>query len=122
MLQAIIVPASLLASCTSSESANLSIVVHDKPSIRLIPTNCLACMIMMGLDVTQSLIILSVHALALQVPLHVVIGMPLPTPQMDNPRDEDVQHHLNLYITAMERLCEKYKHETGHADMQFQIV
>ena len=54
--------------------------------------------------------------------MHVVIGTPLQTPQMDNPCDEDVQHHLNLYITAMERLCEKYKHETGHADMQFRIV
>lgn len=79
-------------------------------------------MTIMGLDVILSLTILSVNPLALQVPMHVVIGMPLPTPQMDNPCDEDVQHHLNLYITAMERLCEKYKHETGHADMQFQIV
>ena len=64
----------------------------------------------------------TIAAWQLQVPMHVVIGTPLPTPQMHNPSDEDVQRHLNLYITAMERLCEEYKHETGHADMQFQIV
>lgn len=58
----------------------------------------------------------------LQVPMHVVIGRPLHIPQMDNPCDEDVQHHLDLYITAMEKLLDKYKHETGHTDMQFQVV
>ena len=68
------------------------------------------------------LALVSVSAWSMQVPMHVVIGTPLQTPQMDNPCDEDVQHHLDLYITAMERLCDKYKHETGHADMQFQIV
>ena len=54
--------------------------------------------------------------------MHVVIGKPIPTPHMDDPSDKDVQLYLNVYITAMETLCEKYKHETGHADMQFQVV
>lgn len=61
-------------------------------------------------------------AVPYKVPMHVVIGRPLQTPQMDNPCEKDVQHHLDLYITAMEKLCDKYKHETGHTDMQFQIV
>ncbi len=57
-----------------------------------------------------------------QVPVHVVIGTPVLLPQMDNPTDEEVQQYLDMYITAMEKLCERYKHETGHGDMQFQVV
>ena len=56
------------------------------------------------------------------MPVHVVIGTPVPLPQIDNPTDEEVQQYLDMYITAMEKLCERYKHETGHGDMHFQVV
>ena len=58
----------------------------------------------------------------LKVPVHVVIGTPMHTPQMDNPTDKEVQVYLDMYITAMEKLCERYKHETGHGNMQFHVV
>lgn len=52
----------------------------------------------------------------------MVIGTPVLLPQIDNPTDEEVQQYLDMYITAMEKLCERYKHETGHGDMHFQVV
>ena len=58
----------------------------------------------------------------MQVPVHVVIGSPVVLPQISNPSDKEVQHYLDLYITAMERLCERYKHETGHGNVQFHVV
>ncbi|KAL0040691.1 hypothetical protein WJX79_001880 [Trebouxia sp. C0005] len=61
-------------------------------------------------------------AVPYKVPVHVVIGTPVLLPQMDNPTDEEVQQYLDMYITAMENLCKRYKHETGHAEMQFQVV
>ena len=54
--------------------------------------------------------------------MHVVIGTPMLTPKIDNPTNEEVQRYLDMYITAMEKLCERYKHETGHGSMQFQVV
>ena len=54
--------------------------------------------------------------------MHVVIGKPIQTPQKDRPADKEVQLYLDMYITAMERLCEEYKHDAGHADMQFLVV
>lgn len=56
------------------------------------------------------------------MPVHVVIGTPMHMPQMDNPTDKEVQVYLDMYISAMEKLCERYKHETGHGDMQFHVV
>ena len=71
---------------------------------------------------THTLSFCKLRSCMAQVPMHMVIGKPIPTPHMDDPSDKDVQLYLNVYITAMERLCEKYKHETGYADMQFQVV
>ena len=58
----------------------------------------------------------------MQVPIHVVIGTPLHVPQIQNPTDNQAQVYLDMYIEAMEGLCKRYKHETGHGDMQFQII
>ena len=57
-----------------------------------------------------------------QVPVHVVIGSPLHVPQIQNPTEKQAQVYLDMYIEAMEGLCKRYKHETGHGNMHFQII
>ena len=52
----------------------------------------------------------------------VVFGKPIELPQIDDPTQEEIKKYLNLYITAMERICERYKDEAGYGNTVFKVV
>ncbi len=51
-----------------------------------------------------------------QVPMHLVLGSPIPVKQSDNPDPAEVEATLQKFIEAMKFLFEKHKAEAGYAD------
>ena len=62
------------------------------------------------------------HMYVLQVPVHVVFGLPIELPRIDSPSADQIHHYLQLYIEAMEALCEKHKHRAGYGSTLYKVV
>jgi len=58
----------------------------------------------------------------LQVPMLVVFGKPIELPKMDHPSKEEIQKYLQLYINAMQALCQKHKDSAGYGGTTFKVV
>ena len=52
----------------------------------------------------------------------VVFGPPIVLPQMENPSESEVRKYLNMYISAMEGICERHKEMAGYGDTIFKVV
>ncbi len=72
------------------------------------------------ISVLQSCLIM--HHVMLQVPMLVVFGKPLELPKIKNPSDDEVQKYLQMYIEAMEALCEKHKNSAGYGNTIIKVV
>jgi hypothetical protein len=58
----------------------------------------------------------------LQVPMLVVFGKPIELPKMDHPSKEEIQKYLQLYVNAMQALCQKHKDSAGYGGTTFKVV
>lgn len=52
----------------------------------------------------------------------VVFGKPIVLPKLVDPSQSEINKYLNLYITAMEGICERHKDEAGYGDTIFKVV
>lgn len=57
-----------------------------------------------------------------KVPMHVVFGKPIELPRIESPSDAEIRKYLDLYIAAMEGICENHKHTAGYGDTIFKVV
>lgn len=57
-----------------------------------------------------------------KVPMLVVFGKPIELPKMEHPSKEEIQKYLQLYINAMQALCQKHKDSAGYGGTTFQVV
>lgn len=57
-----------------------------------------------------------------KVPMMVVFGKPIVLPKLDDPSQDEIRTYLNLYITAIEGICERYKHQAGYGDTIFKVL
>lgn len=51
-----------------------------------------------------------------RVPMHLVLGSPIPVKQADNPEKAEVEATLQNFIQAMKALYEKHKADAGYAE------
>ena len=70
------------------------------------------------------LLLYGVYGSTLSYPskVHMVIGKPIVLPKLDDPNQEQLEHHLQQFIQALSQLFDTYKRTTGHADEQLQIL
>ena len=57
----------------------------------------------------------------LQVPMTIVVGKPIPVPQLESPSPEVVSDYLRRFIEAMQELFEKHKAEAGYPQAQLMV-
>ena len=57
-----------------------------------------------------------------KVPLFVVIGSPIPVPQILNPDNETVQQYLDKFIERMQELFDQYKAEAGTPHLKLEVL
>ena len=58
----------------------------------------------------------------MQVPMTVVFGKPIILPQIDDPTEKEIRKYLDLYISAMEGICERHKQIAGYGNTVFKVV
>lgn len=59
---------------------------------------------------------------ALRVQLHMVIGKPITLPRKENPSDADIQHYLEVFIAAIQRIHDSHKEEAGYPQSQLVVM
>ena len=52
----------------------------------------------------------------------VVFGKPIVLPKIDNPSETEIRKYLDLYISAMEAICEQHKHQAGYGNTVFKVM
>ena len=52
----------------------------------------------------------------------VVLGKPIVLPKLDNPSESTIRKYLDLYIAAMEGICERHKAQAGYGDITFTVL
>ena len=52
----------------------------------------------------------------------VVFGKPIELPKTEHPSKEEIQKYLQLYINAMQALCQKHKDGAGYGGTTFKVV
>ena len=62
------------------------------------------------------------HIYTLQVPMMVVFGKPIVMPKIDNPSGVEIRKYLDLYIIAMEGICERHKKQAGYGNTIFKVL
>lgn len=52
----------------------------------------------------------------------VVFGKPIELPKLEHPSKEEIQKYLQLYVSAMQALCQKHKDSAGYGGTTFKVV
>ena len=52
----------------------------------------------------------------------VVFGKPIELPKTEHPSKEEIQKYLQLYVSAMQALCQKHKDGAGYGGTTFKVV
>lgn len=61
-------------------------------------------------------------ALPHRVPMHVVVGRPIPVPRQADPDPEEVQRVLQQYISELQRIFEEHKEAAGHPRARLTVL
>lgn len=52
----------------------------------------------------------------------VVFGKPIVLPTIDNPSESEIRKYLNMYIAAMEGICERHKVQAGYGNTIIRVL